>query len=57
MNVRSEEAEIQVVPSEHCEWLRREVVLADVRMFAAQLDAVAGLPRQARGIRLRAHHM
>jgi hypothetical protein len=35
--------------------VRREAVLADVRMFAAQLDAVAGLPRQARGSRLRAH--
>jgi hypothetical protein len=55
MNVWSEEAEMQVVPSEHCERLRIEAVLANMRMFAAQLDAVAGLPRQARGSRLCAH--
>jgi hypothetical protein len=55
MNVWSEEAEMQVVPSEHCERLRTEAVLANMRMFAAQLDAVAGLPQQARGSWLRAH--
>jgi hypothetical protein len=43
---------MQVIPSEHCERLRREAVLANVRMFAAQLDAVAG-----RGSRLRAQYL
>jgi hypothetical protein len=46
---------MQVIPSEHCGRLRREVMLANVQMFAAQLDTIASLPQQARKSWLHAH--
>jgi len=43
------------VSSESKVMVRRKDGASDTQVLAIQLDAIAGLPRQARGSRLRAH--
>jgi hypothetical protein len=54
-NLRSEEAENLKVPSGIKVMVERKGCQRGSRALAVRLDAVAGLPRQARGSRLRAH--
>jgi hypothetical protein len=54
-SVESEEAEINECSERVEDEGQKENCASGSRALAVRLDAVAGLPRQARGSRLRAH--